>query len=122
MVEGGRAAELVDGPEAVFQRLGGIVEELQFVGRPGGAAFGAGTTMFSVLSSWPVSFRKSRIRPSCWSVCDKNPANTSISRTARRRASGDRDSHSGTSGSWRDSSASAGMTPSSFCRANTRSR
>ena len=34
---------------------------------------------------------------------------------------GDSESQSGTSGSCRDSSASAGMMPSSFCRANTRS-
>ena len=28
--------------DAVFQRLGGVIEELQLVGRPGGASLGAG--------------------------------------------------------------------------------
>src|ERR1700750_1776456 len=42
-----------------------------------------------------------------------------MNRLYRRRASGGSDSQSGTSGSWRDSSASAGTIPSSFCRANT---
>ncbi len=49
-----------------------------------------------------------------WSVCDRNPAYTSIIRAASLRASGDRDPQSGTSGSWRDSSASAGSIPSAF--------
>ena len=42
VVEGRRPADLVNGPDAVFQRLGGVVEELQLIGRPGGAALGAG--------------------------------------------------------------------------------
>ncbi len=78
--------------------------------------------MISVLSNSPVSLRKSSSRPMWWSVWDRNPANTSIMRAASRRASGDSDSQTGTSGSSRDSSASAGMTPSCFCRANTRWR
>ena len=53
---------------------------------------------------------------------DKNPANTSIIRAASLRPCGGSESQSGTSGSGRDSSASAGMTPSSFCLASTRWR
>ena len=78
--------------------------------------------MISVLSSSPVSRRKSSSLPIWASVWDRNPAYTSIIRAASRRASGESDSHSGTSGSCRDSSASAGMTPSSFWRANTSRR
>ena len=61
-------------------------------------------------------------RPTWWSVCSRNPAYTSISRASTGLSSSGMSSHAGIS-SWRAvSSASAGMTPSSFWRANVRSR
>ena len=42
MVEGRRAAEFVDRPEAVLEWLRGVVEELQLVGGASGAALGTG--------------------------------------------------------------------------------
>jgi hypothetical protein len=42
MVERGGAAQLVNGPDAVLQRLGRVIEELQLVGGPRRAALGAG--------------------------------------------------------------------------------
>ena len=79
-------------------------------------------TMTIVLSRTPCSRRKSSSRPRWWSVWLRKPANTSIIRAESRLASGDRDSHAGTSGSWRESSASGGRMPSSFWRAKTCSR
>jgi hypothetical protein len=67
VAEGGGAAELVDLGQAFLKGLWGVVEELQLVGgsgwSPSGLAPLSETTMISVLSSSPVSFKKSSRRP-----------------------------------------------------------
>ena len=61
-------------------------------------------------------------RPTWWSVCSRNPAYTSIWRASTGLSSSGMSSQAGIS-AWRAvSSASAGMTPSSFWRAKVRSR
>jgi len=61
-------------------------------------------------------------RPTWWSVCSRNPAYTSIWRASTGLSSSGMSAHAVIS-SWRAvSSASEGMTPSSFCRVKVRSR
>src|SRR4051812_34889507 len=78
--------------------------------------------MTMVLSRSPRSRRKSSSRPRWWSVWLRKPANTSMKRLNNLRAGSGCESQSGTSGSCRESSASAGTMPSSFCRVKTFSR
>ena len=121
------AAELVDLRQALLERLLGVVEELRLVGGAGDAAFGAGAVVGDDHDQRVVELadgaQGTRAAGRCGDRCGaRKPANTSIIRLYSRRSSADSESHSGTSGSWRDSSASAGTMPSSFCRANTFSR
>jgi hypothetical protein len=77
------------------------------VGPPSALAPLSDRTMIRVLSNSPSSRRNSSSRPMWWSVCSRNPANTSIIRAYRRRSSGEQSAHWATSGSWRDNAASA---------------
>src|SRR5664279_4760424 len=77
------------------------------VGPPSALAPLSEITMMRVLSSLPRVRRKSSSRPRWWSVWLRKPAKTSIIRLDSRWASGESESHSGTSGSCRDSTSSA---------------
>ena len=60
--------------------------------------------------------------PTWWSVCSRNPAYTSIWRASTGLSSVGMSSHAVISSCRAVSSASGGITPSSFCRAKVRSR
>ena len=61
-------------------------------------------------------------RPTWWSVCAMNPAYTSIWRASTGFSSSAMSSHAGISSGRAVSSASAGITPSVFCRSKISAR